>query len=78
MAEVFDFEKIKKDAEIKGEELKKSLSEEEIKADIRESLKLSPFFEKELTPEEQQKLIEEMYERYYKEKTVGQEEKKAA
>jgi len=73
MAEIFDFEKNRKEAEFK-----KSLSEEEIKADIRESLKLSPFFEKELTPEEQEKLVDEMYGRYYGDKIEPEEERKAA
>ncbi|OGZ34392.1 MAG: hypothetical protein A2Y98_01985 [Candidatus Portnoybacteria bacterium RBG_19FT_COMBO_36_7] len=64
--EPVNFEKIKNVRE--NENYKKPLSEQEIKDDIRETLKLSPFFEKELTPEEQDKLIEETYEKHYKEK----------
>lgn len=53
------------------EPVKKSeilLSEEEIKKDIKETLKLSPIFEL-MTPVEQEQLINEEYERrrkYYK------------
>ncbi|MFH1956176.1 MAG: hypothetical protein ABIJ28_00805 [Patescibacteria group bacterium] len=43
------------------------LSEEKIKKDIKEVLELSPLFEK-MTPGEQERLINETYEKYYKDK----------
>ncbi|MBU3926070.1 hypothetical protein KJ763_02790 [Patescibacteria group bacterium] len=43
------------------------LSEEKIKKDIKEVLELSPLFEK-MMPGEQERLINETYEKYYKDK----------
>lgn len=48
--------------------------EKEEKENIMESLKLSPFF-KTLTPAEQEQLINETYENYYKDKEKEKEEK---
>ncbi len=49
------------------EKSKISPSEEETREDIRKSLKSSPLFEK-MTPAEQEQLINETYEKYYKDK----------
>ncbi len=56
------------------EKSKISPSEEEIREDIRESLKLSPFFGK-MTSAEQEQFINETYERYQKDKKKQKEEK---
>lgn len=48
-------------------------SEEEIKEEIREILKLSPFFEK-MTQDEFEKAVNEVYERDYK----GEKDEKLA
>jgi hypothetical protein len=56
---------------------KKPETEEEIKADIRKSLELSPSFE-DMTPEEQKELIDETYNDPYKKNQVKPEEKESA